>query len=156
VGDEPGHVRLAGDADADVIATVWLSSRRASFPAIPAPVHSDEEVRRWVAGVLVPGGGTWVFERDDGVVAMLTLREGWVEQLYVDPRHFGRRAGSELLGHAKRCSPAGLDLWTFQANTRARRFYETRGFVAVEETSGMNEEGAPDVRYHWGGVPGPP
>ena len=40
-------------------------------------------------------------------------------------------------------------LWTFQSNHGARRFYERHGFVAVQHTDGDNEEGAPDVRYEW-------
>ena len=45
--------------------------------------------------------------------------------------------------------PDGLDLWAFRSNTGARRFYERHGFVAVAFTEGDNEEGEPDVRYHW-------
>ena len=37
-----------------------------------------------------------------------------------------------------------------QQNERARRFYEARGFRAVEFTDGeANEEKTPDVRYEW-------
>jgi hypothetical protein len=45
--------------------------------------------------------------------------------------------------------PGGLKLWTFEANLRARRFYERHGFVPTGATSGDNEEGAPDLRYEW-------
>ena len=34
---------------------------------------------------------------------------------------------------------------------REPRFYERHGFTAVAATNGDNEEGAPDVRYHWSG-----
>jgi membrane-anchored protein YejM (alkaline phosphatase superfamily) len=51
---------------------------------------------------------------------------------------------------AKRRQPSGLQLWTFQVNGTARRFYERHGFLAVESTDGSgNEEGDPDVRYVW-------
>jgi ribosomal protein S18 acetylase RimI-like enzyme len=86
-----------------------------------------------------------------GVIGMMTVGDGSIEQLYVDPAHFGRGTGTKLLGHAKQLHPEGLDLWTFQSNARARRFYEMHGFHAIEETMGDNEEGAPDVRYHWDG-----
>jgi putative acetyltransferase len=37
-----------------------------------------------------------------------------------------------------------------QANTRARRFYEARGFRAIRFTDGGdNEEKTLDVRYRW-------
>jgi hypothetical protein len=45
---------------------------------------------------------------------------------------------------------AALELWCFQANTRARRFCEDRGFRAIRFTDGAdNEERTPDVRYRW-------
>ncbi len=46
------------------------------------------------------------------------------------------------------------ELWTFQTNLPARRFYERHGFIAVRWTDGAsNEERAPDVRYVWGRHP---
>ena len=61
----------------------------------------------------------------------------------------GPGLGTRLLDRAKAERPDGLDLWTFQANTGARRFYERHGFVEVARTDGDNEEGAPDVRLAW-------
>lgn len=150
VGSFSGAVRPAREGDAEAVATVWLRSRKASTPSIPEPLHSDNEVRSWVAGALVPGGHTWVLDGHNGVVAMMTLIQGRIEQLYVDPESCGLGAGSALIEHAKRLSPGGLDLWTFRANVRARHFYEHHGFVALEEASN-NEEGAPAIRYHWDG-----
>ena len=44
----------------------------------------------------------------------------------------------------------GLELWTFASNVRAHAFYEQRGFLLVEQTSGEgNEERSPDRRYAW-------
>ena len=54
-----------------------------------------------------------------------------------------------LMAVAKQQRADGLQLWTFEANQRARRFYERHGFVATGSTEGDNEEGAPDVRYEW-------
>ena len=52
-------------------------------------------------------------------------------------------------GIAKERRPRGLQMWTFQANGGARRFYERHGFVVMEATDGDNEERAPDVRNEW-------
>lgn len=79
---------------------------------------------------------------------MMALAGDWIEQLYVHPAWYGRGLGSRLLNVAKR-ELSCLDLWTFQSNVGARRFYERNGFVEVAMTDGDNEEGAPDVRYHW-------
>ena len=60
------------------------------------------------------------------------------------------------VGHASQTvrleRPKGFQLWTFQANKRARHFYESRGCEAVEFTDGQrNEERVPDVRYVYTG-----
>ncbi len=83
-------------------------------------------------------------------IAMMVLDRDWVEQLYVDPDWTGRGIGTRLIDLAKRLRPSGLQLWAFQSNVRAHRFYERHGFLAVERTDGTaNEERAPDVRYVW-------
>ena len=134
--------------DAIGVADVWLRSRDASVPAIPPPVHSDDDVRAYFAVVLATRE-VWVVEGDDQVVALLVLDGDEIDQLYVDPSWTGRGLGSQLIDVAKDRSPSGLNLWTFQSNKRARQFYERRDFIAGEMTDGKNEEGAPDVRYRW-------
>jgi ribosomal protein S18 acetylase RimI-like enzyme len=60
-----------------------------------------------------------------------------------------RGVGTELLQVAQR-SFDRLQLWTFQRNLPARRFYEARGFALVRETDGArNEEKEPDALYLW-------
>ncbi len=114
------------------------------------PAHPDDEVRAWVRDDLLPKTTTWVAERDRRVLGFLSLADGWIEQLYVEPEHTGTGIGSRLIQLAKEKFPAGLQLWTFQVNEGARRFYERHGFAAVEMTDGAgNEERQPDVRYAW-------
>ena len=56
----------------------------------------------------------------------------------------------ELMALAKERRPDGLELYTFQINERARRFYEHHGFVVAALGDGTgNEEGQPDVLYRW-------
>ncbi len=116
---------------------------------MPPPVHTDDEVRSWIATVVLRQRETWVIEERRSIAAVLVHQPGWIDQLIVDPDHTGRRLGTRLVELAKELSPEGLDLWTFESNTGARRFYERHGFIAVDATDGANEEGAPDVRYHW-------
>jgi len=125
-----------------------LRSRHAAFPAIPSPVHSDDDVRAWFVGHLYPTSEVWLASTDSEIVAVLVLRADWLDQLYVDAGRSGHGIGTALLDKAK-SERDSLDLWTFQANQRARAFYERHGFVEVGRTDGDNEEGAPDLRYHW-------
>ncbi len=144
------EIRRATPADAEAIADVWWRSRVASAPAIPLPVHTQAEVRSWIEALVGGDGELWVASHaDEGPVAMLLVSAGDVDQLYVDPHVVGQGIGSRLLDVAKELRPDGLELWTFQANDGARRFYERHGFEAVAMTDGDNEEGAPDVRYRW-------
>lgn len=51
---------------------------------------------------------------------------------------------------AKERYPNGLQLWTFESNIVARRFYDHHGFVETGRQEGnCNEEGAPAIRYQW-------
>jgi putative acetyltransferase len=79
----------------------------------------------------------------------IAFRENWIDQFYVLPVRQGHGIGSALLDIAKAAHPE-LSLWTFERNDPARRFYERRGFVAVDWTDGSgNEEREPDVLYRW-------
>src|SRR5215208_1056475 len=144
--------RRARRDEAMAVADLWLRSRYASVPAIPPPVHSDDEVREHFASVVLPRRELWVIEIDGSLVAFLVLDNGWLAHLYVAPEWTGRGLGSRLVNLAKELHPNGLDLWTFQSNVGARHFYERHGFAALETTDGANEEGAPDVHYHWPGT----
>jgi GNAT superfamily N-acetyltransferase len=115
-----------------------------------ARAHTDDEVRGWMASHVVRQLETWVAEVDDQVVGLLALSPGWLEHLYLLPDWRGQGLGDRLVELAKERQPGGLELWTFQVNGPARRFYERHGFVAVEQTDGQgNEEREPDIRYRW-------
>ena len=142
-------LRPAGAADAAAIADVWLRSFDSALPTVRR-AHSDDEVRGWIRDVVVPDHDTWVAEVDGAVVGVLVLSDGWIDQLYLAPDWRGRGIGDRFVAFAQQRQPAGLQLWTFQVNEPACRFYERHGFVAVERTTGEgNEEREPDVRYVW-------
>jgi putative acetyltransferase len=83
------------------------------------------------------------------MIGIIAFRADWIDQLYVLPRAQRRGVGTQLLQIAQTRFPR-LQLWTFQRNAPARRFYERRGFVLVEETDGAgNEEKEPDALYLW-------
>jgi GNAT superfamily N-acetyltransferase len=142
-------IRLARDDEHRVVADLYLRARKAAVPAIPPSVHDDDDVRRWARENLLPTHDVWLAEEDGTVIGFCALEPGWVGHLYLEPSRTGEGIGTLLLDHAKAEQPNGLDLWAFQSNTGARRFYERHGFVEVARTDGDNEEGEPDVRYRW-------
>ena len=91
-----------------------------------------------------------VAEDETGIVAYPARRGEEIRLLYTRPDRIGMGAGTQLLYAAKASGVGALELWCFQANERARRFYEARGFHAIRFTDGaQNEEQMPDIRYRW-------
>jgi ribosomal protein S18 acetylase RimI-like enzyme len=142
-------IRRAGPDDGPALGDVWLASWRATFDLPPS--HPDDDVRRWLANELLPNRETWVAVDADGrVIALMALSDSMVDQLYVAPDWIGHGIGDRMIALAKTRRPDGLDLYCFQDNGRARRFYEHHGFEAIAFGDGSgNEERQPDIRYAW-------
>jgi GNAT superfamily N-acetyltransferase len=141
-------IRMARPNDAPGVADVYLAAFHSTYDF--ALAHSDEQVRDWLTNEVVPRMETWVAEADGHVIAMMVLADAWLEQLYVDPAWHNRGIGGRLVELAKSRQPGGMNLYTFQVNDRARRFYERHGFVVAALGDGTtNEEHQPDVRYEW-------
>ena len=142
------RLRHATDEDANSIAELFFASYR--LLAYLPMIHTIEEYRRFVPTVLLKECTVTVAEDDTGVVAFLARNGEEVRQLYTRPDRIGGGAGTQLIEAAKSSGAAALELWCFQANARARRFYEARGFRAIRLTDGArNEERTPDIRYRW-------
>ncbi|MBO0684200.1 MAG: GNAT family N-acetyltransferase [Candidatus Dormibacteraeota bacterium] len=140
-------VRRARLDEASELAELYMASRRESLPYLPE-VHDAAETLSWMARQIL-SAEVWVAERRGRVAALMVLLGSQLDQLYVAPEHQGSGLGGRLVDLAKQRRPTGLTLWTFQRNSRARAFYERRGFRPQEFTAGDNEEGEPDVRYEW-------
>lgn len=144
-------VRPAVPEDAAAVAEVQLASRRAA--AMPPGIHTDDEVRAWLAARLLQDE-VWVAEVDGLVVGYARFTETWLDDLYVLPAHAGAGVGSALLDVVKALRPRGFGLWVFEVNEPARAFYLRRGLVERERTDGSaNEEREPDIKMVWRGRP---
>ena len=142
-------VRKPQSGDALCIAALFLAARRGALSYLPE-IHSDEETRDWIADVVLKTCEVWVGLSVGEVTGFVAVNDNILEHLYVLPKYQSAGVGNALLSKAKELSSGGLTLWTFQRNLGARRFYENRGFKAVEFTDGSgNEEAEPDVRYEW-------
>jgi ribosomal protein S18 acetylase RimI-like enzyme len=145
----PFLIRPAEARDAGAIAEVHTVSMRDALPYLPE-LHTDAETRDWVANIVLPQQEVWVAEAGGRVVGVAALDGEMLMQLYILPGEQGRGIGSALLAKAMARRPDGLSLYAFQRNTRARGFYERRGFIAVALGDGSgNEEDEPDVLYRW-------
>ena len=134
--------------DMDTAAAVHRVSFDRALPWL-AGLHTPAEDRAFYRNQVFKSCDVWGAERQSKLVGIVAFRQDWIDQLYVLPDAQGHGVGSDLLQVAQDAFPS-LNLWTFQRNLRARRFYEANGFVAVRETNGAaNEEKEPDVLYRW-------
>jgi len=135
-------------SDAAEVVEFYLDIRRDTVPI----VHTHEETEAWLIGFCIARGSSWVWESEGGLCAWVDLHGDWVDQLYCRRGSTGQGIGKELIDWAKSQSSGRLQLYTFQVNEGARRFYRREGFQEVEFGDGSsNEEGQPDVKLLWEG-----
>lgn len=143
-------LRRAAPVDAAQVARLQRHVVRVSLPYLPE-LHTPEEDLWFFSERLFPENEIWIAEVDDQIVGYVAFKPGWVSHLYIHPDHQGQGIGPQLLAKALE-DGAPRELWTFQQNARARRFYEARGFELVRLTDGAdNEEKTPDALYRWAG-----
>ena len=130
-------------------AMVHIIARRVNLSYLPE-LHTRDETMGYYLSEVYPKSRVWVSQTTDGLITgFVAATPGWVDHLYILPDFQGSGIGSQLLDLARE-GEQDMQLWAFQKNTRARRFYENRGFRVVRETDGAgNEEKEPDVLYAW-------
>jgi putative acetyltransferase len=132
----------------DVVAQIHRVAFEERLPWLRR-LHTPEEDRIYFSQRVFPVCSVWGVVEEETIKSFIAFRRDWIDQFYVLPAAQGRGFGSTMLAVAKRES-SRLYLWTFQRNLLARRFYERRGFVLIEETDGSgNEEREPDALYLW-------
>ena len=78
----------------------------------------------------MPKASIVVAEQDGVLTGFVTIDgEGYLDQLVVDPAHWGSDAARLLVDEAKRLSPSGVTLLVNKDNARAIGFYDKYGFV---------------------------
>lgn len=141
--------RMAPD-EVEEVTRVWRRSRLDAVPDLESRLpHSLEDDRDHILNTVVPNFELWVAQLDGVIVGMLAIRDDDLDKLYIEPGHQRRGIGRQLLEKAKSLSPSGLTLFTHQANSKARSFYEANGFEAIAFGISPPPESEPDVQYRW-------
>ena len=130
--------------------TAWWAER------IAAQADSDAEERTWV---VVAGGSVAGFAASAPAGAEASpppAGAGEVFAIYLAPELLGRGLGRVLFEHAVgdlRARGFGpIVVWVFEANDRARRFYEAAGFLpdGARHVGRFDDVGIPEIRYRLG------
>ncbi len=134
----------------DEAATIdlWHRTWQQAYPQIDFAARLQWWRERWRKD-LVPKAEIVVAEQDDALIGFVTIDgEGYLDQLVVDPAHWGSDAARLLVGEAKRIAPTGVTLLVNKDNTRAIRFYERNGFVHAGDDVNPTS-GRPVLRMEW-------
>jgi GNAT superfamily N-acetyltransferase len=138
-------IRLATREDAPAISELFVRARDEMTYLPRIPEHVRPRLGRW----FLDRAELWVVQ-EERIVGFAGLSGSELTHLYTDPSAQNRGVGRTLLDHVKNLRPERLELWVFQKNEGARRFYERQGFVLVRLTDGArNMEREPDALYEW-------
>jgi ribosomal protein S18 acetylase RimI-like enzyme len=147
-GGSSMRIRKATPDDSACCAAIHILARQ-EMRYLPKS-HTTAEVHVWKREIVFAQQDVWVAEVDGQIVGYASLGNGFLTNLYVHPGHQRRGTGSELLAVVKTFARDGLELWTFQPNEGAIRFYERHGFRTLKITDGLdNEEHVPDRLMAW-------
>jgi GNAT superfamily N-acetyltransferase len=130
------RIRTASPAEAEVLLEIQRASAVAGFghvfPPEKYPFPNEAVLDRWQKAVDDPTGVVVLAELDGAAVGLAAMRAEWLDALYVIPSCWGIGIGPRLHDHAltwiRDLGCRHCHLWVLEQNTRARRFYEKRGW----------------------------
>ncbi|TPQ33111.1 GNAT family N-acetyltransferase [Bradyrhizobium guangdongense] len=142
------HIRPYAPSDEAASIDVWHRTWQQAYPQIDFAARLDWWRERW-RKELVPKAEIAVAEQDGKLIGFVTIDgEGYLDQLVVDPAHWGSDAARLLVDEAKRLSPSGVTLLVNKDNARAIRFYERNGFVHAGDDVNPTS-GRPVLKMAW-------
>jgi len=102
-----------------------------------------------MVGDMIDAGWVRAAYADDVLAGFIARKGTEIHGLCVAPAMEGTGVARKLVANAKRKAKM-LGLWSYQANTRATRFYQKAGFKEITRTDGAgNDAHLPDIRFEW-------
>jgi ribosomal protein S18 acetylase RimI-like enzyme len=127
-------IRAARADEYDEVARVWMDSW-VSIGLEPASEKLLAVLRARVRKEVANEWSLYVADDAGQIAAMLALRlrDGYLDQLFVDPAYHGRGVGKMLLQFTRKNLPDEIWLRCVKSNQKAWRWYEREGFVLEKE-----------------------
>jgi putative acetyltransferase len=134
--------------DEDAAIELWRATWQQAYPQIDFAARLVWWRKRW-RSELVPNAAIIVAEQAGALTGFVTIDSGgYLDQLVVDPDHWGSPLGTALVDEAKRRSPQGITLRVNKDNTRAISFYQRNGFAAAGDDVNPTS-GRPVLKMAW-------
>ena len=131
---------------AEALVPMWRESFEHGVGIVDS--HPIDEQRAYLIDCVLPEHDVTVALQGDRIVGFVASNAVSVSQRFVRVGCHGQGIGRALLRCAMAASAGSLWLYTFARNARARRFYESNGFVAVAFSFEPIWQ-LDDVRYEW-------
>jgi putative acetyltransferase len=142
------HLRPYRAEDEAASIDLWHRTWQQAYPNIDFAARVDWWRERW-RSELVPKAAIVVAELDGALTGYVTIDgDGYLDQLVVDPDHWGSDTARLLVDEAKRLSPSGITLLVNKDNFRAIRFYERNGFAHAGDDVNPTS-GRPVLKMAW-------
>ncbi|KAB8039039.1 GNAT family N-acetyltransferase [Silvanigrella paludirubra] len=141
------QINKAQFEDCEILTEIFFLARKDLY-YLPV-LYTKEETLWWIKNIVMKQNEIYIAEYKNEKVGFLAKNKEVIEHLYVIPDYQNFSVGQKLLDF---CLKTGnkFELWVFQENIRAIRFYEKNGFILEEKTNGdRNEEKVPDAKYIW-------
>lgn len=144
----PFLLRAYEAADEEAAIALWRCTWQRAYPEIDFAERVQWWRERW-RNELVANATVIVAEQGDALVGFFTIdASGYLDQLVVDPDHWGSAVATQLIDQAKDRSPNRITLLVNTDNARAIRFYERNGFAQTGEDVNPTS-GKPVLRMEW-------
>ena len=115
------------DAAAQVHSASWQESHQAICSEAFVAAHTPARQRAYLQEQIAQGKRFFVLVQGDECLGLISVCQGLIENLYVNPAHYRQGIGTALLNYA--CSLCKHPvLWVLSSNERAIALYEKRGF----------------------------
>ena len=147
-------VRNATVEDMALAAEIMVASFRAAFAGFVSQATMDacanpDNCVRMLENIFREGKMRFLMGGDRGFLCWQETQNGAeIVAIHSLPESWGTGLGHAMLTEAlKQIGDGAVYLWAFKENTRARRFYEKRGFYWDGAERVSEFDGAQEVRY---------
>lgn len=131
--------------DEDTVA-MWRESKERALGQ--KEIHPFDDHVFFLNNILSKDNKIYIAVDNNKVVGIVAFNDYELNQLYIHVDYQGIGLGKRLLDLAKENSKGRLELYTFEVNHKAQRFYENNGFVIIGRGF-ENEENLDDIKYEW-------
>jgi len=119
------------DHDIESVVSIWRRASELAHPFLTEAFLDQEDAN--MRNIYLVHAETWVIEHGGSVVGFIALIENEIGGLFLEPKLHGQGFGRALVERAV-AEKGSLIVEVFKENVIGRRFYDSFGFQAIEES----------------------